>query len=511
MRRALILVLLLLGVFSATPARAQVLLLGEPTSGDLAVEQRVAVSLMGPSPAAWLALRFDSEARVAVVIALDAAELAEVDGLPVTLSTHGFLDALDAATAPRVLPFPGDACRVGADDAAHDTSEPWGEARRLPSEIARLENRSAFYRWLADSDFVIDSAQRAQLDGSVDGPLAALTFEADPRTATAAIGFPAPTTPSLAVPVVTDRTEVPTTLFVVAPGRAQVGGAPEVRADALGTLWLFGNGRSDYAERRDDVRFDVTEQWIVEAALPVIRSTEISGEAVLPSLEESAENAPFESELDSALAEASARDAWTTRLSGLVEPEAGSVPLNVSNGPELTPVFGASGASCPPPPPVAPAPGPAPRPSRPIEEEAPGCYECSHHHDVTLVVDAACSGDSSSSRSSSSDCSGDTSPSSGDSCSGDTSSSSSGDGCSGDTSDSSSSADCSGDTSSSGSGCSGDTSTGGSGCSGDSSSSCSIPRIVGIRRVSTATYYLAALAFLLRRRSKPGRSQRRRE
>ncbi len=492
---SLVLVIVILTTTALASANGVFVLgpVGEETS---LAEQRVAVSDTGDVRTFWWSMRAPEDAnRLAVVLVVP--DPAQVD------LGAGLLDALDLATAPRILE-PA-ACVGESDRHLENTARPWGKMRRDPASMVSLADTGELETWAQSLGFELAAADAQSLDVLVGaGALLALQFENLSRRATAevrwSVAFEAPTDPfDLVIP------DVPVTLFSVASQRSRIANGAEVRADALGTLWPKGGLVSDYLERREGLSSDLTGQWIVEAAAPPLRRA-MPSVGFIPSLEDAYDDAG--DDLNIAFGGRPLAETWVTRLVGALERR--GVALEPGDEESFPPIVRAAdevGCGAPAAPPVAPAPRPPIVESRPdesvVESGGEGCYECSQIA-VDILVDGSCSGDSSggdgctgdTSASGDDACSGDSSGSS-DACSGDSAGSSSGDACSGDSSGSSDA--CSGDSAGSSSeACSGDTSSSSS-CSGSSSSSCAVGRLRGVRKVSTVTYLLAGLAFGLRR------------
>lgn len=467
-----------------------------------AVEQRVAVSHDAAVRTLWWSMRVNEATdRAAVVVMLPAGSTLEL--------TSGWFDALDAATAPRIIePAP---CEEDAERAIETTVRPWASIAVDPTSMVSFASVGELEAWAADAGFVAPPAEFSEA-GVGEGSAVALLFEGLSAGATATIRWSHNVDESRA-PLDSVLRQVPATLWSLDLTRTHVVGASEVRADALGVTWPTDAMASDYDERRDDVLVEVADQWIVEAAGPPLRRA-MPDVGFIPSLYDAYDNVG--DDLTIALGDRIVSEVWVTRLVGRVED--GAVALETGTPEPVSPVLRAlSSVSCGPAPPV-PAPKPTPPPRVPddpppvdvvVDSGGSGCDQCTPAVDV--VVEASCSGDSFSGDACSGDssgsedaCSGDTSGSE-DDCSGD--SSGSGDDCSGDSSGSDDA--CSGDSSGSEDACSGDSSgdTGDS-CSGDSSSSCAIGRLRGVRKVSTVTYLLAAIAFAFRRSGRRPRVSR---
>ncbi|WP_437937913.1 DUF2330 domain-containing protein [Sorangium sp. So ce341] len=191
-----------------------------PGAGQASVEQRVAVAAGPERTTLWTSLRFDG-ARGPVAVVVPVPPLAALDA-----SSDAWFEALEAATAPRVLPPEGVAPYCPGDEGPPGPFETVGQLAHEPTlepvEVAVLEDAGAVARWAESAGLALSSETAAQLGALQGMRFAAARFEAP--------GGPAATR----------------TLRIVAGGgeaRLPLSLARAGAGDVRVTAWLLGDGR----------------------------------------------------------------------------------------------------------------------------------------------------------------------------------------------------------------------------------------------------------------------------
>ncbi|WP_437798026.1 DUF2330 domain-containing protein [Sorangium sp. So ce693] len=222
-----------------------------PGAGQASVEQRVAVAAGPERTTLWTSLRFQG-ASGPVALVVPVPPLAALD-----TSSDAWFEALEAATAPRVLPpqgvdpyCPGEAGAPGPFETVGRLAH---EATLEPVEVTVLEDADAVARWAASAGLALSSETAAQL-GSLQGMrFAAARFDAPggaavTRTLRVAMGGGEPILPlSLAAAGAGD---VQVTAWLLGDGRGALSGAAPVTLPPASLSWDASAQRSDYAELR---------------------------------------------------------------------------------------------------------------------------------------------------------------------------------------------------------------------------------------------------------------------
>ncbi|WP_437983647.1 DUF2330 domain-containing protein [Sorangium sp. So ce117] len=222
-----------------------------PGAGQASVEQRVAVAAGPERTTLWTSLRFQG-ASGPVALVVPVPPLAALD-----TSSDAWFEALEAATAPRVLPpqgvdpyCPGEA---GAPNPFETIGRLAHEATLEPVEVTVLEDADAVARWAASAGLALSSDVAAQLGGLQGMRFAAARFDAPggaavTRTLRIAMGGGEPILPlSLAAAGAGD---VQVTAWLLGDGRGALSGAAPVTLPPASLSWDASAQRSDYAELR---------------------------------------------------------------------------------------------------------------------------------------------------------------------------------------------------------------------------------------------------------------------
>lgn len=238
--------------------------------GDSAKLERVEIAL-APGPqrtSGWLRATVSGGAgKFAWVVAV-------APGARLDPASEAWLDALDGATAPRVVP-PVGAPACGATTATSveslvDGAQPPVTA---PTSVSVLANPTevASEAALRGFQFSSDDAQRVQEAYTSGARFVFLTHDKTaPSVRTETLRFTWPTgKASFPVGLLAGDTPVAVRLYGLTSGRTRVA-AEELESDQLGITWNLLNGGSDYLERRRDVLLGKNgDAWLVEASSTV--------------------------------------------------------------------------------------------------------------------------------------------------------------------------------------------------------------------------------------------------
>ncbi|WP_437813366.1 DUF2330 domain-containing protein [Sorangium sp. So ce1078] len=222
-----------------------------PGAGQASVEQRVAVAAGPERTTLWTSLRFDG-ARGPVAVVVPVPPLAALD-----VSSDAWFEALEAATAPRVLPpegvapyCPGEEGQPGPFDTVGQLAH---EATLEPLEVTVLEDAGAVARWAESAGLALSSETAAQLGALQGMRFAAARFDAPggpaiTRTLRVALGGGEARLPlSLAT---AGEGDVRVTAWLLGDGRGALTGTAPVTLPPASLSWDAGAQRSDYEELR---------------------------------------------------------------------------------------------------------------------------------------------------------------------------------------------------------------------------------------------------------------------
>lgn len=229
------------------------------------IEQRIAIAAGPARTTVWTSVRFEGPGGAAALVVPAPA------GATLDLSSDAWLEALDEATAPRVLPPPGIAAAcVGAPQPA-DPFEIVGHIEPTPStaitEMAVLPDAPAVSAWAAASGLPVAPALAAKLSASGAARFLALRLDLPAGasvTPTVRLVLPG-AAPQLPLGLARAGAEdLAVSAWILGPGRASLAGAVEVEVAPL--TWRQASARSDYADRRDDALAADPARFLVEAA-----------------------------------------------------------------------------------------------------------------------------------------------------------------------------------------------------------------------------------------------------
>lgn len=521
---------LLLG---ALPAHAQVaaLLVASDPARIAAVDLVKVVSTDG---SAWLGVRLNGRARLAIV-----TEEAALEAAP---RASDWLRALDFVTRMRVAPPSGSLPSCGDSSALELADSGLPEPPLLgATRTVVLDSELELSRELVAQGVPIDAVQLARFTSLARAPFRVASYQGNAEGGvSAAVRFVAGGG-ALELPqvIAAGLDSVPVNLIALSTQALVAEGDAAADPSEFAVTYRGGSVTSDYPEARSSWLAQHSEQWLSEAqgndALFAWTSFPY-GETLLPATARYFQALPYarasacQKQIDNArgrasltfadyvcegsddlaltLAELGFREPRLSRLFGALS--VAPPPLGLQSRAPRYPRLEATDfdvRDCPPPQPPGPmsfpppdSTGSEPQPrgdeQGPVYYEpapvGPGYVEQSTSCNLVIVGDDSCSGDSSGSEPAAESCSGDSSSDdSYDSCSGDSSSDDGPESCSGDSS-SDDSDSCSGDSEYDGDTCAGDTAT-------DSHASLS-PKKPRKVRLSLLSFVLAALALPLRRR-----------
>ena len=231
---------------SAAPAGAFGFLSG---AGHTPVEQRVAFAAGPDRSTLWASLRLEAVAGPVAMI------VPAPPGSSLDWSSPAWLEALEVATAPRILP-PAGVSATCPGDPPGDPCETPGDlghvAPLFPVEVAVLADATAVEAWAAQSGLVVPAALAASLAAFPDQRFVAARFNAPAGPAmTPTLRVVSPTVSAL--PFVLTRagaSELLLTTWLVGPARGHVDGAPAATVDPADLTFDAAAGASDYLFQR---------------------------------------------------------------------------------------------------------------------------------------------------------------------------------------------------------------------------------------------------------------------
>ncbi|WP_437689542.1 DUF2330 domain-containing protein [Sorangium sp. So ce176] len=254
-----------------------------PGAGQASVEQRVAVAAGPERTTIWTSLRFQG-ASGPVALVVPVPPLAALD-----VSSDAWLEALEAATAPRVLPPEGVGPYCPGEGGAPAPFDVTGrlahEATLKPVEVTVLADVDAVAQWAASAGLALSPETAAQLGALQGVRFAAARFDAPggpavTRTLRVAMGGGAPLLPLSLTRA--GEGDVLVTAWLLGDGRGALSGAAPVTLPPASLTWDASAQRSDYAELRAEVLGQARDGALVEGAGhdALIRSIAIGSDSV---------------------------------------------------------------------------------------------------------------------------------------------------------------------------------------------------------------------------------------
>ncbi len=254
------------------------------SAGHAPIELRTAIALGGPRTTVWTQVHATTEAG-AFALVVPAATGAGLD-----LATDAWLEALEAATARRVLPPSGvDAVcpEDGGSDPVHVVGDLEHRATLVPAETDVLAGAGEVLLWAAERDLVVSPEVAQALADSEATHFVALRFaapEGEAWTPTLRVALPtAEATLPLALVQASD-VELDVTVFALAAGRVSLPGEL-VAIDPSRLEFDADSATSDYRGARASA-LDDAGAWLVEAAGhgALVASVALAGEQAIPAV-----------------------------------------------------------------------------------------------------------------------------------------------------------------------------------------------------------------------------------
>lgn len=233
------------------------------------VDERIALSIGPGRTSLWVQLRIDTDS-LAVAVVVPARPGASLDW-----ASDGFIEALEAATAPRVLPPPGEPafCPEHAPPA-----DPVAVAGVLVHESPLatsaspvvLDDAAAVVAWAQANGMHISGGLALALAGLADHRFVVARFDAmDAEVLTPTLRVSGPDVSPVLPLVLTEAGDraVRVTSWILGEGRAAVDGAPGLGLDAIGVTYDAALGESDYAaESLAALSLLGPSGWLLESA-----------------------------------------------------------------------------------------------------------------------------------------------------------------------------------------------------------------------------------------------------
>ena len=233
-------------------------------------ELRLAVALSPERTSVWVQARIAGNADAvpyAIVIPV-------VDGTAVDWGHDAWLEALEMASAPRILPPSDNADTCPGVDLEHavEVVGDLGHATLAPAlDVTVAVDGDALASWAAGHDLSVEPAMQDALAAlAMTGHrfVAALFVGAAEPTWTPTIRVVAPTADA-ALPLSLTRArgqDLDITLWTIAEGRTSIDGYDEVTIDGGDVVFDAASASSNYVEQRDDLLWSADATTLIEAS-----------------------------------------------------------------------------------------------------------------------------------------------------------------------------------------------------------------------------------------------------
>jgi hypothetical protein len=249
-----------LGSLPARDAQAAGRVLRSDSGSAAVVEVRVAHAASSAWSRLWTQYRLNGSGRTAIVTPVAPATFVDP-------TTDAWFEALEEATAPRIVPPLGASlCGPTQATSVDVTGNLSHDQTIAPAQVAVLSDLAQVLAFAASQKLVVSSADQTALEQE-PGPFVALVYQ---LAGTGALTQPVRystrgSAAALPLPLVVSASEPDITLFTIGAGRARIAGAPEHTPDALGFGWSMMEGKSDYvALRRQLLAQENGKSWLVE-------------------------------------------------------------------------------------------------------------------------------------------------------------------------------------------------------------------------------------------------------
>lgn len=218
--------------------------------GHTPVEQRAVLSVGPDRSTLWVSLRLDGGAGP-VAMVVPAAPGAALDW-----SSAAWIEALEVATAPRILPPPGDAATCPGDPPGspfHVAADLGHVAPLFPAEVAVLADAPAVEAWAAQNGLAVSAGLATAMAGFAGQRFVAARFSAPAGpTITPTLRVVAPAV-SAELPFVLTQAgaaELLLTTWVLGAGPASIEGAPAASVDPADLTFDAATAGTDYLAAR---------------------------------------------------------------------------------------------------------------------------------------------------------------------------------------------------------------------------------------------------------------------
>ncbi len=231
------------------------------------VQHRVALAVGPEQSTLWSQIRLDAAAgTVAVVVPAP-------DGARLDWSSDAWLESLEVATAPRVLPPPGlnPTCDGSSDPAAVDVVGDTAHVDTLtPLEVAVLDDANQVVLWAEQHSLAVSPELSAALAALVGQRFVVARFSAPGGTAltpTLRVVSPQPLSELPLVLVQASSAEVLVQTWLFGPGRATIDGATVAQLATSSLTFAAANGTSNYPSLRQSALSAAgTDAVLIESA-----------------------------------------------------------------------------------------------------------------------------------------------------------------------------------------------------------------------------------------------------
>ncbi len=240
------------------------------SAGHVPIEQRIAIAVGPERTTLWSQLSLSGPAgQIALVVPAP-------DGSSIDLSSDAWFEALEAATAPRVLP-PPDADAICPNTLLQAPVDVIGQLGHLPSavpaEIVLHDSASEVASWALSHDIDVPITAFEALSSQAPARFVSLRFShigGTMWTPTLRVTTPHDGSGAAAFPTVlssaSDEDDLALTLWTLADGRAALAGTVEVTIDEAELSFDAALGESNYRALQRDLLWSADGTAMVEAS-----------------------------------------------------------------------------------------------------------------------------------------------------------------------------------------------------------------------------------------------------
>lgn len=255
-------------------------------AGHVPVEQRIAIAVGPERTTLWSQLALSGSAgQIAFVVPAP-------DGSSIDLASDAWFEALEAATAPRVVPPAGadSLCPGISLDAAVDVVGQLGHTpTAVPAEVVLHENASEVAIWALSHDIDVPVAAYEALAEQAPARFVSLRFAhvgGTLLTPTIRVTTPHDGSAVAAFPTVlssaSDEEDLALTLWTLAGGRASLAGAVEGSIDEAELVFDAAEVSSNFEALRRDLLWSADGTAMVEASShsALVHALDVGNDAV---------------------------------------------------------------------------------------------------------------------------------------------------------------------------------------------------------------------------------------